>query len=623
MSAVPPARRLAAVLIADVVGYARLMERNETGTHTRLRAVRAEVTDPAIAANQGRIVRTVGDGLLVEFGSATDALRAAIAIQRDMRSRNEGVPPDERIDYRIGINLGDIIVTPDDLEGAGVNLAARLEALAPPGGICVSQAVQEQLREDLDVTFVDAGEQRVKNIARPVRVYHVVLQPLTGWDATAARWRRLRRHAGARGVAAGLVVLALGLAVALGWWREKPFAPPRFSIATLPFAPIPPDVQNTQLATGLHAELRNGLSRLRNGGTFTAPRAALHDADPRAVARELNVRHVLTGTLRRDNQRIDVQAQLIDGETGAAAWSDQFWVEPNEAARADRLAAARLTAALRLELLRLEARRAEAKPAPARDATDLTALAHAALYSPSYADRTRMKEIGANLEQALALQPDLVLALTARADWLMYEAEYLPPAAATPLKVEALALARRAVALASDDSATWTIYGSALEANRDMGPALEALERALQLDPANANALLYKGRMLLLIGRFDDALSPVREAAALAPQVQDVAGSAALIECQAHYFMRAYAQATAACERATGLGVDGYATAMLLAVLYARDDQMAKALAAKERVLQEFPDFRLSTFFDGSFEGVLGERNREFVAELRKLGFAD
>ena len=312
MSAVPPARRLAAVLIADVVGYARLMERNETGTHTRLRAVRAEVTDPAIAANQGRIVRTVGDGLLVEFGSATDALRAAIAIQRDMRSRNEGVPPDERIDYRIGINLGDIIVTPDDLEGAGVNLAARLEALAPPGGICVSQAVQEQLREDLDVTFVDAGEQRVKNIARPVRVYHVVLQPLTGWDATAARWRRLRRHAGARGVAAGLVVLALGLAVALGWWREKPFAPPRFSIATLPFAPIPPDVQNTQLATGLHAELRNGLSRLRNGGTFTAPRAALHDADPRAVARELNVRHVLTGTLRRDNQRIDVQAQLID-----------------------------------------------------------------------------------------------------------------------------------------------------------------------------------------------------------------------------------------------------------------------------------------------------------------------
>jgi adenylate cyclase len=146
VSSVTVDRRLSAVLIADVVGYARLMERNETGTHTRLRAVRAEVTDPAITGNQGRIVRTVGDGLLVEFGSATEALRAAVAIQRDMRGRNQGVPAEERIEYRIGINLGDIIFTSDDIAGDGVNLAARLQALADPGGICVSQAVQEQAR---------------------------------------------------------------------------------------------------------------------------------------------------------------------------------------------------------------------------------------------------------------------------------------------------------------------------------------------------------------------------------------------------------------------------------------------------------------------------------------------
>jgi len=463
----------------------------------------------------------------------------------------------------------------------------------------------------------------VKNIARPVRVYQVVLQPLTGWGATAANWRRWRRHAGLRGVAAGLLVLALGLVATLAWWRERAFAPPRFSIATLPFATIPADAQNTQLATALNAELRNGLSRLRNGGTFTAPRAAPHDADPRQVARELNVRHVLTGTLKRDTDRLDVQVQLIDGETGVAAWSDQFWYGPQETARADRLAASRLTAALRLELLRLEARRAESKPPAARDATDLTALAYAGLYSPGYADRAKMKEVGALLEQALAQQPDLVLALTARADWLMYEAEYLSPAAAAPLKSEALALARRAVTLATDDSSAWTVYGSALETSREMGPALEALDRALQLDPANANAKLSTGRLMLLLGRFEEALGPAREAAALAPQVQDVAGSAALIECQAHYFLRAYAQATAACERATGLGVDGFATAMLLAVLYARDQQPAKAMAAKERVLQEFPDLRLSTFFEGSFDGVLGERNREFAEELRKLGFAE
>ncbi|MGH6623155.1 MAG: adenylate/guanylate cyclase domain-containing protein, partial [Burkholderiaceae bacterium] len=233
MSAQPVSRRLAAVLIADVVGYARLMERNETGTHTRLRAVRDEVTDPAFRANDGRIVRTVGDGLLVEFRSATDALRSAVAIQREMRSRNVGVPENERIDYRIGINLGDIIITADDIEGDGVNLAARLEALADPGGICVSQTVQEQLHEDLGIAFVDAGTQRVKNIARPVRVYRVVLQPLTGWGQTRARWNRWRRDAGLRGVAAGLVVIAVGVAGASLWLSQRAFNPPRLSIGTV------------------------------------------------------------------------------------------------------------------------------------------------------------------------------------------------------------------------------------------------------------------------------------------------------------------------------------------------------------------------------------------------------
>jgi len=624
MSAPPVSRRLAAVLIADVVGYARLMERNETGTHTRLRAVRDEVTDPAIRANDGRIVRTVGDGLLVEFRSATDALRAAVAIQRDMRSRNAGVPEDERIDYRIGINLGDIIITADDIEGDGVNLAARLEALADPGGICVSQAVQEQLHEDLGIAFVDAGTQRVKNIARPVRVYRVVLQPLTGWGRTRARWRRWRRDAGLRGVAAGLIVIALGLAGTSLCLSQRAFDPPRLSIGTVPFATIPADIQNTQLAIALNAELRSGLSRLASGGLFAVPKAEYTErSDPRTVARELNVRHVLTGTLRRTSERLEVQAQLVEGETGATVWSDEFSFAQNESNVADRLAASRLAAVMRLELLRLEAQRAARKPAQARDATDLAAMAYAVIYGPDYSDRGRMKVAGEQLSQALAAEPNNLLALTAYADWLMYELEYLPAEAAEPMKAEATAVARRAVGVAPNDGEAWSSYASALELSRQYGAALEAIDRSLKLDPANVNSMLYRGRLLMLQGRFDDTLVQVREAVKLAPQVQDIVGSGALVECQALYFKRAYSEAIVACERATGVGVGGYVTAMLLAALYQHQGDAAKASMAKERAISEFPDLRLKSFFRDRFEGPIGARYREWADELRKVGFAE
>lgn len=616
-------RRLAAVLIADVVGYARLMERNETGTHTRLRAVRAEVTDPAIQANDGRIVRTVGDGLLVEFHSATDALIAAVAIQRDMRARNQGVPADERIEYRIGINLGDIIISSDDIAGDGVNLAARLQALADPGGICVSQTVQEQLHEDLGVAFVDAGEQRVKNIARPVRVFRVVLQPLTSWGKARARWRLWRRNASLRGMVAGLLVLLIGAAVAGFWWQTRSFDPPRLSVAAMPFETIPADVQNTQLAIALSAELRNGLSRLGSGGAFSMPKAEVTERDPRGVARELNVRYVLTGALKRDADKLDVQAQLIDGTTGTAVWSDQFVYAQDGSNSADRLAAARLTAALRLELLRLEAQRAQQKAPAERDATDLAAMAYAVIYGPGYSDRARMKEAGEHLQKALQLEPNNVLAMTARADWLMYEIEYLPAPAAAPLRAEALMLAKRAVAVAPNDGEAWSSYASALELTHEYLPALEAVDRSLKLDPANVNSMLYRGRLLMLQGRFDEAVAQARAAVTLAPQVQDVVGSGALVECQAQYFKRAHAEAVVACERATGLGVGGYVTSLLLAALYVHTGEPAKAQQAKGRALEEFPELRLNTFFEGRFDGPIGPRYREWAAQLKQLGFAE
>lgn len=617
-------RRLAAVLIADVVSYSRLMERNETGTHTRLRAVRDEVTDPAILANDGRIVRTVGDGLLVEFNSAGAALRAAVTIQREMQARNHGVPNEERIDYRIGINIGDIIVTPEDIEGDGVNLAARLQALADPGGICVSQAVQSQQRVDLGVSFVDAGVQRVKNIGRPVRVYRVVLQPLTGWDRTRARMRLWRRNAGLRGLLAGMAVVALAASAAAVWWSQRSFNPPRLSVTAVPFATIPADLQNTQLSIALAAELSNGLDRLAGGGLFTVPKlVAVRQTDPRAIARELNVRYVLSGTLKRSADRLDVLAQLVDGESGATLWSDQFWFAQDDTNRADRLAAARLTAAMRLELLRSEARRAEKKPAAERDVVDLAAMAYVVIYGPDYTDRRRMQELSQRLADALAHEPNNVLALVARAELLNFEIEYLAPEQAAPLKAEVMALARRAIALAPNDGEAWMSYAAALELANEYGPALEASRRSLVLDPSNAYAMLYHARLLMLNAQFDAAVRQARSAAEIAPQMQDVGGTAGLVECQALYYKGSFAEATLACERAAGLGVSGYVTSMLLAALYVNGNDPERAAAARERTLKEYPDLRLRSFFKERARGPLAEPIERWSRDLKKAGFEE
>ncbi|HTN49036.1 MAG TPA: adenylate/guanylate cyclase domain-containing protein [Burkholderiaceae bacterium] len=617
-------RRLAAILIADVVGYSRLMERNETGTHTRLRAVRDEVTDPAIRASGGRIVRTVGDGLLVEFQSAGAALRAAVAIQREMRARNEGLPQDERIDYRIGINIGDIIVTPEDIEGDGVNLAARLQALADPGGICVSQAVQAQVREDLGVSFVDAGEQRVKNIGRPVQVYRVALEPPTAWDRARARLRLWRRDAGLRGVAAGLGVVALATAASALWWSQRSFSPPRLSVAAVPFAAVPADVQNTQLALALNAELRNGLDRLAGGGLFAVPQIdAGAETDARAIARRLNVRHVLTGTLKRSINRLDVLAQLVDGESGTTVWSDQFWFAQDETNRADRLAAARLSAALRLELLRAEARRAEKKPAAERDATDLGAMAYVVIYGPDYTDRRRMQELIAALADALAREPNNVLALVTLAELLNFEIEYLTTEQAAPLKAEVLALAKRALAVAPNDGEAWMAYAGGLELSHEYAAALEASRRSLVVDPTNVYAMLYHARLLMLNGQFDPSVRQARSAAEIAPQMQDVGGTAALVECQALYYKGSTAEATTACERATGLGVSGYVTSMLLAALYINSNEPAKAAAARDRAMKEFPGLRLNTFFESRNDGPLAPQIARWSSDLKKAGFAE
>src|SRR5579862_255875 len=303
-------RRLAAILAADVAGYSRLIGEDEEGTLDRLRVIRAELIDPKIAEHRGRIVKTTGDGLLVEFASVVDALRCASEWQQAMAERTACVTPAQRLQFRIGINVGDIVVEDGDIFGDGVNVAARLEALAEPGGICVSARVQEDVTGRLDLAFEDLGEQALKNIARAVRVYRV--GPTSPHPYPPPQSPGQARGEEGRVGADAPARLAL---------PDKP------SIAVLPFQNMSGDPEQEYFADGIVEDITTGLSRIKwlfviaRNSTFVYKGKAV---DVRQAGRELGVRYVLEGSVRKAGGRLRITAQLIEAETGAHLWADRF-----------------------------------------------------------------------------------------------------------------------------------------------------------------------------------------------------------------------------------------------------------------------------------------------------------
>jgi TolB-like protein/class 3 adenylate cyclase len=304
-------------LAADVTGCSRLIEADEEGTLSRLKALRVEVIDPKIAGHRGRIVKTTSDGLLVEFASVVDALRCATEVQTALAESNFPLPPDHRIAFRIGINAGDIVVEDGDIFGDGVNVAARLEGLAEPGGICVSARVQEDAAGRLDLAFEDMGEQALKNIARPVRVYRV--RTALTHPAAAAPGSPLSRNAG-EGAERRRREAGEGSSPALAL-PDKP------SIAVLPFANMSGDPEQEYFADGMVEEIITALSRIRwlfviaRNSTFTYKGQTI---DVKQVGRELGVRYVLEGSVRKGGNRVRITAQLIDALSGTHLWADRF-----------------------------------------------------------------------------------------------------------------------------------------------------------------------------------------------------------------------------------------------------------------------------------------------------------
>jgi TolB-like protein/class 3 adenylate cyclase len=284
---------LSAILAADVAGYSRLMGLDEVGTARVLREHRA-VSDAIVAKYGGRIVKTTGDGVLIEFPSVVDAVECAVAVQAVIAERNEGIPQDRRMQFRVGINLGDILIEGDDILGDGVNVAARLEGIAEPGGICISSSAHDQVRDKLELRFIDLGEQTLKNIARPIRAYAVVRDGLGAGGSSIT---------------------------------PSPAAAPHLSIVVLPFANMGGDPEQDYFVDGVTESLTTDLSRV-NGAFVIARNTAFtfkgRPIDVKKLGRELNVRYVLEGSVQRAGNRLRVNVQLVDAETGNHLWAERF-----------------------------------------------------------------------------------------------------------------------------------------------------------------------------------------------------------------------------------------------------------------------------------------------------------
>jgi adenylate cyclase len=614
-------RRLAAIVSLDVAGYSRLMGVDDSGTLAALKGHRRELIDPKIAEHDGRIVKTTGDGLLLEFPSVVDAVRCAVDVQRGMAERNTGVAADRRLDFRIGINVGDIIIDGDDIFGDGVNVAARLEGLADPGGICVSRVVRDQVLDKLSFTFEDLGAQQVKNIARPVDVFRVDLGSGTSPAHGPGRkhWSRLTRGRPWLQLAAGLLVLgAAGIAV---WtlpriWNEAPASsPPVLSVAVLPFAAPAGDADASRFAEALTRYLLTGLPSKREYGRVlvvsagSAASAGTVALDPRELGRKLNIRYVLEGDVLRSGDANAVNLRLVDAATRAQVWSGRETLHDVDIATESSAALRGLASTLRQVLIGAEERRVKAQPVSALNAPELVLRAYAlGGEDPSLAGLTGAGKL---VDAALRLEPDLVPALVLRAALFHDEGEVDPKADRDRIAREQDRYTARAVQLDPTDPSAWDWRTQALASLRRWNAALEASATEIKLAPFDGSGYLSRANLMILTGRPAEALPLVDRALALSPDDP----WAAEMACEAQLFLGETEQAISACERASGRE-NFWVVHLVLAVAYANRGEMAKAAVAKAEALRTVPELTIA-----QLRAKRGSDNPEYLKLAEKYWY--
>ncbi len=558
-------RRLTAIFAADVVGYSRLMGDDEAGTLAVLRAHRKELVDGKIAEHQGRIVKLTGDGMLAEFPSVVNAVACAADIQRRMRERNADVPEDRRIEFRIGVNLGDVIVEDGDIYGDGVNIAARLEALAEPGGTCVSAKVHEEVNGKLDCAFEDMGEQTVKNIARPVRAY------------------RLRAGHGSDGKAPARPVLSL---------PDKP------SIAALPFQNMSGDPEQEYFADGMVEDIITALSRMRwlfviaRNSSFSYRGRAV---DVKQVGRELGVRYVLEGSVRKAGNKVRITGQLIDASTGAHLWADRFDGELKNIFDLQDQVTASVVGAIAPKLELAEIERAKRKPTDSLDAYDYFLRGMAAFHQFT---KEGNEEALALFSQAIERDPNYASAYGMAARCYVQRKGFGWVGDPAREGAEAERLARSAADLGRDDALALCAAGFTLVivvGDLDDGDAL--IDRSLTLNPNLAWAWHFSAIAKGFLGETDVAIEHAARAMRLSPQDPQMFGMQ-IATAWAHFFAGRHDEAFSWAENAAREQSNFFMAICVAAAAGAHAGKLAEARKAMARLRHLNPELRLSNLKD-------------------------
>jgi adenylate cyclase len=551
-------RKLAAILAADVVGYSRLMGVDEAGTHARLKALRKDFIEPKIAEHRGRMVKLTGDGALVEFASVVDAVQCAVKVQRSIAAHNAGLEPELRIEFRVGINLGDVIIDGDDIYGDGVNVAARLEGLAPPSGVCISDVVHQMVRGRLDVAFEDLGEQQVKNIAQPVRVWR--------WVNDDGAAERPASRAG------DLTASAL---------PDKP------SIAVLPFDNFSRDPDQDYFSDGLTEDLITDLSQL--SGLFVTARHAVFQykgrtASPRQVAKDLGVRHVLEGSVRRAGNRIRVNAQLIDVATGFHLWAQRYDRDFEDIFDLQDEITHAIVAALQVHLTPRERASIARRYTDDLEAYDLFLQAREGFFR-----RTQEGAVQARttLERAITLDPKFAAAYALLAEICRSEWWYGWRDDEDALD-RALELARKAVALDDELPFAHMFLGWIHLWRKEHDQAIAEARRCLSLDPSNAEGHVRLGHILDHAGRPAEGIPFIEKAMRLDPHYPFL-----YIFWLGHAFhsLERYEEAIAAYRRVISRSPDFFYVRHFLAAVYAQLGRMEEAKAEVAEALRMDPGF--------------------------------
>jgi len=611
------ARRLSAILAADVAGYSRLMHNDEEATHAKLTALLTDAVAPAVAEHGGRIVKNTGDGFLAEFPSAVEAVRAAVQFQTRVKELTIDDPEAKRIVFRVGINIGDVIVEPNDIFGDGVNVAARLEGIAKAGGICISSAAYDQIRGKVGVEFADLGEQNLKNIALPVRVYASQLSdtlpvisgfPFVQWPAHSRRARM--------GLTMALLLLMAGGGRGYWYmrWNEPQLVKHRLSIVVLPFTNLSNEPEQEYFAEGVADDLSSDLSRIEDSFVIAPSTArAYKNVDPKRVRRELGVRYILDGSLRRTESIVRINARLIDTRTGAQIWSESVDGEWSKSLQLQDVITGGLARRLDLELTDHESRDAEVARPNNPDAVDLTMQGLAVLNRPY--SREQVAESGALFERALQIDPGYPKALVGWADTLAIQVNYRWTDAPADKLRRAEKTVDQVLSQFPSDAMAHFVKGEIQRAKgRNLDAAVSEYMAAIGINPSLAPAHGALGAAKIRVGRSAEAFAPLQMAIQLSPR-DPLLSTWYFYACHAHSHLAQYDEAIDWCSRSITVNPFWIAYADLAAA-NAWTGHEPEALAAIGELRRLRPDYTVALWLQ---DGSAWSDNVVFLAEFQRI----